>query len=414
MIKESSTNDPRSNLSAEASPARIDWLDGLRALAVGCVVLVHSALHVSQVPNLVAKICQLGQYGVQLFFVISALTIYFTLELHLGRNESVLSWYVRRFFRIAPIYYAAIVCYTAEHFLTGRIGWQHTGEDGGLRTILANVVFLHGWIRNGNNVVVPGGWSISVEMSFYVIAPLLFVFITRRMWWPAALAVVVPLCLVATYLAQLRASGSGNVSNNDFLYFWPLTQFPVFFLAIALAQRTRRWLYTDISTPIALVIWATIVGAAAFLLGAFCGTWSNHMHLLAPTLFGIGSCCLVLLARGQLKSFFANSFLVRIGGLSYSIYITHFIFLDALRFLLLHFSVNRYLPPMVQLSMLAMVTFALSAASSIVTRRLIEQPGVHFGARLARRVSGLKRAAKWPALPRLSASEIARLSNEFK
>jgi peptidoglycan/LPS O-acetylase OafA/YrhL len=381
-------DDTRLALIADSSPARIDWLDGLRALAVGGVVIVHSAQHVPNLPDIAMKICGMGQYGVQLFFVISSLTIYFTLRSHLGRNERVRSWYIRRFFRIAPLYYAAIILYSAEHFLIRRMGWWWAaGEESGIRGVLANLTFLHGWIRNGNNSVVPGGWSIGVEMSFYIIAPWLYLFIIHRKSWPAVLAMIMPACLLATYLLRLHVLGSGTVPNNNFLYFWPLTQLPVFFAGMALVQVTRCWFYTHNPTPSAWAFSAAIVGGAALSLGAFCGTWGNRMHLLAPTLFGVGFCCLVLLARDQLKSLFANHFMMRIGGLSYSIYITHFIFLDLFRGLFMHFSVGRYLSPMAELSLLATATFTFAASSSVVTQRLIEQPGIRLGACLARRIS---------------------------
>ena len=59
---------------------RIAALDAGRAIAVVGVVAVHLSFQFPNLPHSVALIARMGQYGVQLFFVISAITIFMTLE----------------------------------------------------------------------------------------------------------------------------------------------------------------------------------------------------------------------------------------------------------------------------------------------------------------------------------------------
>ena len=46
--------------------------------------------------------------------------------------------------------------------------------------MILTALFLHGWHPETINSVVPGGWSIAAETSFYLLLPLLFRLVTTR------------------------------------------------------------------------------------------------------------------------------------------------------------------------------------------------------------------------------------------
>jgi peptidoglycan/LPS O-acetylase OafA/YrhL len=62
------------------------------------------------------------------------------------------------------MFYVAIIVYF--------IGWQQWKI--GLGNILSHFLFLHGFRASWINTLVPGGWSVGVEMMFYVVLPILF------------------------------------------------------------------------------------------------------------------------------------------------------------------------------------------------------------------------------------------------
>src|SRR5689334_2851146 len=88
---------------------RLDYLDALRGIAVLLVLMVHAGeLNTgATLTPVLTNFIESGKYGVQLFFLISAFTIFYTL--HKG-DKSSRNFLIRRFFRIAPLYYIA-VCY---------------------------------------------------------------------------------------------------------------------------------------------------------------------------------------------------------------------------------------------------------------------------------------------------------------
>jgi peptidoglycan/LPS O-acetylase OafA/YrhL len=92
--------------------------------------------------------------------------------------------------------------------------------------------------------VVPGGWSIGVEMCFYLFAPIIFIAIrTGRGLWRTSLALLV-------YSAVAMRAGACVdlvciVENNSFMYYWPPTQLPCFVVGVLLARYGKRLLLRD-------------------------------------------------------------------------------------------------------------------------------------------------------------------------
>ena len=75
----------------------------------------------------------------------------------------MLEFFVRRFFRIAPAFYLAILFYICLGNRTVLLGakWHRHWQ------VLLTIAFLHGWYVESINAVVPGGWSIAVEVMFH-------------------------------------------------------------------------------------------------------------------------------------------------------------------------------------------------------------------------------------------------------
>jgi peptidoglycan/LPS O-acetylase OafA/YrhL len=163
--------------------ARIAALDVGRTLAVIGVIAVHLAPWMVTSPVWLDMLANLGQYGVQCFFVISAITISASLQHDAqrlsGTREVLRNFYVKRFARIAPLYYLAIIGYTvvdyALRLVHGHIQMPHDFSD-----VIFNLIFIHAWVPSAIDSVVPGGWSIGVEMFFYVIAPALVFIVDHK------------------------------------------------------------------------------------------------------------------------------------------------------------------------------------------------------------------------------------------
>ena len=152
---------------------RSDYLDGLRGFAILGVVLIHvGQLYSQAVPAVLANFTNYGFRGVQLFFMVSALTLTASLR---RRPADLGSYALRRFLRIAPMFYLAAVFY----LILGGTGPSRFAPDGiSPLDISLTFLMLHGFSLTSINSVVPGGWSVASEVIFYALLPLTLMFAT--------------------------------------------------------------------------------------------------------------------------------------------------------------------------------------------------------------------------------------------
>ena len=199
------------------------YIDAVRGWAILLVITCHTGGVFPELPYPIRKLTNFGWHGVQLFFLASAVTL--CMSWHNSQERGTASSYaffVRRFLRIAPMYYVgALIYYIAEPPATGFDGWQ----------LLRSFTFVNAWSPDwtpttGGWMVVPGGWSIGVEVSFYLIFPILITFITSLA--RACLLFIVAIAAAWTFNhigLQMLASYS-DAARWNFLYFWFPTNFP--------------------------------------------------------------------------------------------------------------------------------------------------------------------------------------------
>ena len=153
-------------------------VEGLRAVAVGLVVLYHAGL--SRLSG--------GFVGVDVFFVISGFLITSLLIRELERTGriSLSRFYARRAKRLLPAAATVLLVTTALTALVlPEIRWRDTGGD-----IVSAALYVVNWRLAGRSVdylaegtapsPVQHFWSLAVEEQYYLVWPLLLILVT---WW---------------------------------------------------------------------------------------------------------------------------------------------------------------------------------------------------------------------------------------
>ena len=92
-------------------------------------------------------------------------------------SSAIRSFYIRRAFRIVPLFWVAILFYLLITKGEGFKLWAPDGVSTG--DVVLTFLFLHWSSVTAFNSVVPGGWSIAVEMQFYLLFPLLICLFRR-------------------------------------------------------------------------------------------------------------------------------------------------------------------------------------------------------------------------------------------
>ncbi|MGI6877194.1 acyltransferase family protein [Microbacterium sp. gxy059] len=176
------TPAPGSPAPGTTAPAKrpASWrpdIQGMRALAVGLVILAHVEL-----PGFLG-----GFVGVDVFFVISGFLITQLLlrEVERSGTVSIAEFYVRRARRILPaatLVAVAIVVYATFFLPFGRL--QQTASDAGWTSVfLANWHFANERVDYFNMTdpsLFQHFWSLAVEEQFYVVWPLIVLAIVPR------------------------------------------------------------------------------------------------------------------------------------------------------------------------------------------------------------------------------------------
>lgn len=184
-----------SDLSVSPLPAslwqgRIPGLDGVRALSILLVMLSHLGFMGARP----------GGFGVMVFFVLSGYLIASLLirEHHKTGSIRLSQFYFRRTLRIFPsMYVTMFTCLLLEHLHVLR-------RQASTTAVIFEGLYLQNYIRWWSMVKgLPGSfirgtgqfWSLCVEEHFYLIFPLLLLFLLRRRLRFAAVArVLVVLC----------------------------------------------------------------------------------------------------------------------------------------------------------------------------------------------------------------------------
>ena len=139
-------------------------IHGLRGLAAIGVVLYH-LIHIAGLkpPFAFDFISRDFGYSVHLFFILSAYSLMCSTELKVGQPNWLANYFIKRFFRIAPLFYLMIFSFVV------------VGSSRDITNLILNLTFTFG--LNPSSGIVWGGWSVGVEMIFYLIFPIFLLLI---------------------------------------------------------------------------------------------------------------------------------------------------------------------------------------------------------------------------------------------
>lgn len=165
-------------------------LDVLRTCAILLVFTGHAAGNFKAATWLSASVANYGWTGVDLFFVLSGVLIGTQLWRELVRTGDIRvgRFLLRRGLRIWPLYYSFVALIAVEVVLFGRDG----------SGLWADAAYLSDYFRHR----IGGGWSLSIEEQFYILAPLSLVAF-KRLLKPARLWIVPVAGLLLLNLARI-------------------------------------------------------------------------------------------------------------------------------------------------------------------------------------------------------------------
>jgi peptidoglycan/LPS O-acetylase OafA/YrhL len=345
LAKLKSTMSTSATPSLSTSSSRIPELDGLRGIAIILVILLHyfyqTTPELKHPATLVDHLyvwfrmgAALGWTGVDLFFVLSGFLIGGIL---LDVRDSPFyykTFYVRRFYRIVPIYYLWLLGYIFL-LLTIRDGLSAYSPEPFNPSLKRGVLWLFAFVQSvkfGNYLslgwvwLVPT-WSLAVEEQFYLVAPLLIRRLSRQ-----ALALVLGATLLMAPLLRLWVRSHFPIigANWDLAYILMPCRADTLAIGVlaALFWRTpslRAWLSNRAWLLYALTS-ASFAGMV--FLGRSPNLSSFSMQSVGYTwialFYGLVLILVLEKPQGLLAWLMRAKWLGEIGRLSYCIYLIHF------------------------------------------------------------------------------------------
>lgn len=144
---------------------RIYSIQYIRAVAALMVVAFHAHQRVSTgTSDVHDMVFELGQAGVDLFFVISGFIIW---TIGVRDTDSPLAFFLRRLLRVFPIYWIATLAMTAA-VMSGALGWLELD----LGHVLKSLFFVPHYSPSIPGKIFPvlvPGWTLNYEIFFYLI-----------------------------------------------------------------------------------------------------------------------------------------------------------------------------------------------------------------------------------------------------
>lgn len=190
--------------SVYRASTRLDSLDLLRGLCALAVAVFHYDSWGGLLLPVWSKgfLALCGTYGVSVFFVLSGFSLAHAYRRKFVENidhPTLLAYARRRIARLGPLFAVIVIASVVGKIVTGR-------TVPGVMQVAANITLLFGFVRPSFTPVM-GGWSIGVEVVFYVVFPLLMVL--RRSWLSITVASILLTVWISFSVANFPSLAAG-------------------------------------------------------------------------------------------------------------------------------------------------------------------------------------------------------------
>lgn len=352
---------------------RLDGIESLRAVAALMIVLYHMVLLPTPniaLPGYLLVIKERFGLGVPLFYALSGFVLAYGYMDKITDRRSIIKFYLRRYFRISPLFYFMVITWMAAT----RIKWGHFPAT--FHDLTLNFLLLFGLVPGKHESIAWAGWSIGVEIIFYISFPLIAVMVNNVR--TGTLAFTVAILVSSSFYSAASALHIGS-----YAYLNIITHYPTF---IAGVLGYLIWRKTGFAKN-------KIIGLILFLATlsfALCVIYLPSVYIILIAAKGVRLdlyvwsiifMMLILSISFWPNKFVTNAITTNCGKISYSIYLWHPLVIIALLdiYVLIgsHFGYG-----FKNFIACAAVTLSSVIIVAIISYRFIEKPGIIYGRKL--------------------------------
>lgn len=285
----------------------IEWISKAKGFAILAVVACHTAQQFA-IHNGITRMADAGRYGVQLFFVISAILAYKSFEKNkISTWKSYIKYMCKRLVRLMPVLYLAILWNISNYCVSA--GQVPGIKDEIWEMALYPALFINGFSYKYFNPWMT--WYIGVYVMFVAIAPLIHKYINSAKKAIIFFTVTAILGWLINYILVLFC---GVLNDDWFFYGWLPRQLPVFALGIVFYYFMTVDSLPAIGKSIPVFVF---VVSAGFLISMVAFTSPLELHVR----YGILLTCFCFILFNRQWRFFEC--LKPLGNQSLGIYLFH-------------------------------------------------------------------------------------------
>ena len=301
---------------------RIGILDSFRFLAIISVMLYHYTCRWDSLypyGKFFRQVFQYGNMGVEFFFMISGFVISYTLENTTGLSAFFKNRFIRLF---PPMLFWSIITFSVVAFLDTSLFFRPSHQ---LKNLLFSLTFINPYIGTAlfkNQLYWLNGsyWSLWVEVQFYVIAALLFYFNKQR--FLRNILVLSTVLLLLHFMTEFLFLHQGWLSGTTIRYLHKVRRLD------SLINLTPYICYFSLGVIFHYLYKGGTI--RLFSLNSCCiGLLLVVQLYLLDTVFArlyfilMIALFLLMIYKRHYLSFLEHPLLMRIGVISYSIYLAH-------------------------------------------------------------------------------------------
>jgi len=280
------THDSDLAIAPVSGSKRLASIDASRGWAAVYVASFHLAMMPgtgAEAPDWLKPVVAAGGSGVTLFFILSAFSLCYTWRVRAGEPNEIRSFYIRRLFRIAPLFFFwMVLAYLRDVWIFGVFQPP--------RKVLLSATFLFNLVPGEEQGFVWASWTIGVEMLFYAVFPLIVA--RANSVSRAAAFFVLSLILALAWDHLSHSFGLAEPVRSTYVHFSFLKYLPCFALGIVLFHVHEQFVLARGRHP--------DMGSLLSLLGVFIfgAVISGNMQFLFDSVYWIGiAYCLMLLGQ---------------------------------------------------------------------------------------------------------------------
>ena len=303
-------------------------LDHLRALAILLVLGFHYQLQFPH-PIWTGWFMKIGWTGVDLFFVLSGFLISSQLfaQIKKGTGISLKTFFIKRFFRILPIYFFIVGVY----FL-----FPYFREKEALPPLWKFLTFTQNFgLEIKNFGTFSHAWSLCVEEHFYLLLPLILIFLTSKNLFAKSYWILIALLVFGIvfriYLWSIFYP-SNSVNDSSLPYWTEHIYYPTYNrldgllvgVAIAALYQFSPKLWDKISKfGNQIIILSIALLTVVFFSFADLGTYSTSIWGFPLISIAYGFLVLGAISPSSFLYNWNSKITTLISTLSYAIYLSH-------------------------------------------------------------------------------------------